>query len=104
VTEPTIESALTLARRRPTALREGAGGADASREDDLAEACKAITASALSEADIPVLNELIGVESQSRTLLQSLMDETSARLESLQQHTHANRAYSRLETLSVNGA
>jgi hypothetical protein len=73
-------------------------------EDDLAEACKAVTSSALGEAEIPVLNELIGLESQSRTLLQSLMDETSARLESLQQHTHANRAYSRLETLSVNGA
>ena len=88
-----LEIALEIARSRHSALREGDVEAYSALEDDLASACSSIETPALSEADIPVLDELIGIETQSRGLLQSLMDETSARMENLQQHSRANSAY-----------
>ncbi|MGE3076459.1 MAG: flagellar protein FliT [Dehalococcoidia bacterium] len=97
-----IEAALAISRDRHNAIRQGDLEAYASLEEQLATICSEVAAQELTEADIPVLDELIGIETQSRAILQDLMDETSGRLDSLRHGSTANGAYLRAERLSVN--
>ncbi len=98
----TIEAALAVSRDRHNAIREGDLEAYSSLEEKLAAICSEVASQDLDEADIPVLDELIGMETQSRAILQSLMDDTSCRLDSLRQSSNANGAYLRSERVSVN--
>ncbi|MGE0600195.1 MAG: hypothetical protein AB7J35_13685 [Dehalococcoidia bacterium] len=103
MTNPTLEAALAVSRDRHNAIREGDLEAYASLEESLASICSEVASQDLTESDIPVLDELIGIETQSRAILQGLMDDTSARLDSLRHGSAANGAYLRSERLTVNG-
>ena len=87
--------------------REGDLDHYSSLDDALAGACAALVADgagALTPADIPSLDELIALETQSRMLLETLMAEASARLGTLRDRGRTNGAYLRQERFSVNGA
>lgn len=101
-----LETALALARLRHTAIADGDNEAYASLDEALAEACAGLadgSDSRLSEVDISALDELIALETQSRSLLEAMMIETSGRLEALRNSGRANGAYLRSERFSVNG-
>ena len=102
-----IGRALAIARERHTAIAEGDLDLYASLDGALAEACASLVsggATSLTAADIPPLDELIALETQSRRLLETLMSEASERLDSLRKTGRANGAYMRHEHFSVNGA
>ena len=91
-----IGAALAVARRRHEAI--AAGDFETYADDDaaLAEACAAVVAlgaGALNATDVPQLDELIALETQSRRLLESMMAEASASLASLRKSRAANGAY-----------
>ena len=103
---PEIEAALAIARLRHVAISDGDNEAYAAQDEALGEACAHLLSNGprgLTETDLPALDELIALESQSRELLETLMAQASARLESLRQSGRANGAYLRSERFSVNG-
>ena len=102
---PVLAAALDLARLRHLAIADGDSDRYGELESDFAACCAALTGgnSALGIDDIPVLDELIALETQSRWLLENLMAETSTRMESLRASARANGAYARSERFSVNG-
>lgn len=97
-----IEAALVVSRDRHNFICEGDIEAYSSLEETLAAICAEVATQDLGEDHIPLLNELVGIETQSRAILQSLMDDTSTRLDSLRQRSLANAAYLRSEQASVN--
>lgn len=102
-----IAAALELARERHNALAEGDLDHYSSLDDTLAQACAELVSDgtgALTETDIPSLDELIALETQSRMLLEEMMAEASARLGTLRDRGRTNNAYLRQERFSVNGA
>ena len=101
-----LEAALAVARLRHAAIADGDNETYADHGEELAEACGRLVAggtASFGEEDVPMLDELIALETQSRMLLESLMAATSGRLESLRNSGRANGAYSRSERFSVNG-
>jgi hypothetical protein len=105
VSNASVEEALAVARKRHAAIASGDVDLFMATDEELGQACKAVLgagADALSAADIPQLDELIALETQSRRLLEQLMDEASARMGELRQNTRARDAYLRHEQFSVN--
>lgn len=102
-----VEAALIIARARHEAIACGDVDAFAGFDAEFGAASARLTgggAANLAASDIPALDELIGLETQSRALLRALMDETSLRLDSLRQSGLASRAYLRHEQFFVNPA
>jgi hypothetical protein len=107
VANPRIAAALELAARRHELILAGEVEAFMALDDTLGAACAELLsagADGLSAADIPELDELISLETQSRRVLETLMAEASARMAELARNNRANGAYLRHERLSVNGA
>lgn len=104
---PRITAALELARDRHRAIGAGDIEAYAALDEGLAAACAALTAAGvegLTPGDTPAMDELIGLETQSRRLLEELMADASTRMAALRQNGRANGAYMRHEQASVTGA
>jgi len=102
-----IEAALAIARARHDAIARGDLEGYSSRGDELAAACAVLAgapAGYLTVAHIPALDELVALETQSRSILEGMMPEASSRLDSLRQSERANAAYLRNEQHSVTGA
>jgi len=102
-----IERALVIARERHEAITRGDIDAYAGREEALTAACDVLisgNAEVFTAGDVPSLDELIALETQSGAVLQQLMDEASARLGTLRHSERANRAYLHHQWLTVNGA
>jgi hypothetical protein len=100
-----ITAALEVARRRQQALVAGDFETYSLDDDALAEACAqvvALGADVLSRDDVPRLDELIALETQSRKLLEAMMAEASASLSALRKNRTAKGAYAAQERLSVN--
>lgn len=101
-----IERALEVARRRHVLIAAGDSDAYAGLDGELNVACDALLgpgAAFLTDADLPLLDELIALETQSLRMVQAMLVETGARMESLGQSRRANGAYARSERFSVNG-
>ena len=104
---PALAAALEIARGRHRAIT--AGDYEAYHADDqrLAETCALLAAhgaGAFASEDIPLLDELIGTETQSKRVLETMMAEARASLDGLNRSRHAQGAYGAQERLSVNGA
>lgn len=101
-----ISAALDVARARHTAVAAGDYEAYEALEGPIAEACAALANAGpgvLVAGDIPALDELIALETQSRRLLELLMAEATASMDSLRRTRRAAGAYWSQERLSVNG-
>ena len=106
MSQPRIAEALAIARARHEALLAGDPERYMADDEALGKACQDLLgagAEALSALDIPQLDELIGLETQSRKLLEKMMDEASARMGELRRSGRANSAYRANERFSVNG-
>lgn len=106
MTNERIADALSIARERHQALVAGDADLYMSLDESLGLACRLLLgagAEALTEHDVPQLDELIALETQSRRLLQALMDDASARMTELRRNGRANNAYAAHERFSVNG-
>jgi hypothetical protein len=104
--QPEIAAALAIARRRHEAIAGGDFEMYAAEDAALGQACATVVtlgAQALGSEDIPQLDELIALETQSRRLLEAMMNEASTSLASLRKSRTANGAYAANERLSVNG-
>lgn len=101
-----LEAALRTARARHSAISAGDYEAYDRDSELLAEACRGLVAGGaetFEQGDIPALDELIGLETQSRRLLEAMMAETRTSLDGLNRSRHAAGAYGAQERLSVNG-
>lgn len=101
-----IAAALDIARARHDAIVGGDTDAFMADDERLRAACHALlgeVAEGLTALDIPQLDELIGLETQSRRILEQLMGEASQRMIELQRRGRANDAYTGHERISVNG-
>jgi hypothetical protein len=101
-----ITAALQLARRRHSALVAGDFESYSLDDDALADACAAVVAlgaDSLGRNDVPRLDELIALETQSRRLLETMMADASASLSALRKSRTAKGAYAAQERVSVNG-
>jgi hypothetical protein len=99
-----IARALELARERHTAIAGGDFDAYMARDVALMDVCGRIDAGQVSGEDRPLLDELIGLETQSARLLEDSLRETGSRLAVLRRSARANTAYARAEWSTVNGA
>lgn len=85
-----------MARTRYEAIAAGDFEAYAEHDGPLADACAAVVgigAGQLGPADIPQLDELVALETQSRRLLEAMMADASTSLAALRRHRVANGAY-----------
>lgn len=101
-----LAAALGIARARHGAIAAGDYDAFEANDGALADACKTLAGlgpGAFALEDIPALDELIGLETQSQRILQGLMAETRASLDGLNRSRHAQGAYGAQERISVNG-
>lgn len=96
------EAALTIARARHLAIREG----DFERYDSLGEslfsACNALESAPYGAPEMRAIDELIALETASARLLQDETAQVSQRLVELASRARTMHAYGRSESFSVN--